>query len=366
MRRAPELPLPTTNYKFFLTMPHDPDPVAKSHLEHAARVNNLLVKRLSTLGRILSRGASLSFQRVTDRSDFDWLVVSFVGAHEDPVFAADVAHFLIRDKAQVSRSLARLTETGMIARAHLRAPLKLTPSGEELFTELERNLKERNAQLLVDVPREERELLSRVLVKLYKGANTLLAEEMKLAGKYDETFEARGEIIPPSQARNRWSLRNAKDVMSPDWLVMPDLHLLLRLVMQSANMAFPRLTRLAAFEWLTISRIELTGPLTLTDLIEQLDRNKSQVGRAIARLTDLGLVSRQKVKGVSSAVLATTPAGKEVTDVITTEALRRDVALIENLTVGEYRALITALDRLTGNALNMLAHERAYKELSQD
>jgi DNA-binding MarR family transcriptional regulator len=143
---------------------------------------------------------------------------------------------------------------------------------------------------------------------------------------------------------------------------MPDLNLLLRLLLKSAGMAHRRATGLMEFDWRMLTPIACDGPLTLSDLISTLDRNKSQVSRALARLVDLGLVERRREKGVPSIVLQATPAGQATFDLISDEARRRDATLIEQLTIREQRSLMSILDRLTHNALGLLAREREIAE----
>jgi DNA-binding MarR family transcriptional regulator len=141
-------------------------------------------------------------------------------------------------------------------------------------------------------------------------------------------------------------------------LIVPDLYMLLRLLRRSADLAFSRVTGLSNFDWRALARIEVSGPLTLSDLITGLDRNKSQVGRAVERLVVLQLVERKKEPGVSSVVLATTNAGKAAYDLILREAQRRHNVLIDELTIREHRGLQSVLDRLTQNALDILERER--------
>src|SRR5690606_19892618 len=114
-------------------------------------------------------------------------------------------------------------------------------------------------------------------------------------------------VARPAQGGASWRSSGRADPGSPDWLVMPDLHVLLSLLRQSASMAHGRVTGLARFDWQTLTHVEVGGPVMLSDLIASLDRNKSQVGRAVAHLVDLGLVQRRREPGAPSIVVSTTP-----------------------------------------------------------
>ncbi len=328
----------------------------KSAAAGRPQLGRLLVVRLARLRRIMQRSASSAFGRETGLNDFDWLVILFVGAHGSPVIT-EIGGCLRRDKGQVSRSVARLTASGLITRDHLRAPLVLTRSGRETYKRILRLLKARNSALLEGVSVDERRLLNGVIDKLFRGADALLAHERPLAegepGGAEGVDGAEGDADT-----DNWRSSRSVDPSSPDWLVMPDLHQLLRLLRKSAGLAHGRVTGLSHFDWRTITHIEVNGPLTLSRLIVTLDRNKSQVGRAVARLVELGLVQRRREDGVASIVLSTTPAGRAAYDLIVEESKRRDAVLVEQLTPGEHQALDSILDRLVENAGGLLARER--------
>lgn len=309
-------------------------------------LQRLLGVRLAVLRDLIQRSASLAFGRETGLSDFDWLVVWFIGRQESPV-AAEVAEKLQRDKGQVSRAVTRLLSSGLVSREHLRAPLVLTSEGRALFERIERLLQSRNAAMLDGVGDEDRALLGGVLDKLFRSATLLLLHERS------------DDSDPSESAREVWRPSLMSRTSSATDMIVPDLYMLLRLLRRSADLAFSRVTNLSNFDWRALARVEIDGPLTLSDLITSLDRNKSQVGRSVERLVSIGLLGRSKEPGVTSVVLSTTDAGKAAYDLIFQEAQRRHAAMIDELTLREHRSLQTILDRLTQNAIGLLEAERA-------
>jgi DNA-binding MarR family transcriptional regulator len=229
----------------------------------------------------------------------------------------------------------------------LRSPILLTARGEEVRRRIERLVASRNHALLEDVTNEQRKALEAIIATLFKSASAILQTERRLA-----------DGRPDDAASEAWrpSLLQRPDADPP--LLAPDLYLLLRLLQRSAELAYNRVTGLSNFDWRLITHIAMAGPMTLSDLIVSIDRNKSQVGRAVERLAALGLVTRRKERGVSSVVLSMAPAGEDAYQKIAAEARRRDAILVEELTIREYRNLQDLLDRLTENALSLLARER--------
>lgn len=319
-------------------------------------VQRLLVVKLATLRRIVQRSAGLAFGRETGLSDFDWLVVWFIGVRGAPT-ATEVSECLQRDKGQVSRAVSRLTRAGIVARSQLRSPLTLTPRGEDVLARIERLVASRNQALFAGVTDEQRAMLSATIDALFKNGDAILANERRLERGDDAS--GTNEAEPP--AREPW--RPSRLQQDPP-LLAPDLYLLLRLLQRSADLAYSRVTGLSNFDWRMVTHISVNGPLTLADLIISADRNKSQVGRAVERLVTLGLIDRKKEPGVSSVVLSLTRAGATAYATIETEARRRDAVLVEALSAAEHRCLQNVLDRLTENALGLVARERSIEAAS--
>jgi DNA-binding MarR family transcriptional regulator len=320
-----------------------------------AQVQRLLVVRLGTFRRIVMRSAGIAYERELGLPENDWLLVSFIGMHEGPVLASEIAARLLYDKAQVSRVASRLVEAGLVLRDHDRGPLRLSKRGLEDFDRIQRILLARNRALLKSVSEKDLVVLDKVLDKLFASARALLEDERRLSPRPAAAGDQ--AVTRPGREGDSWRTGLTAAAIRP--LIMPDLHVLLRLLRQSATLAYGRVTGLPDFDWLTLSNIAMSAPLTLTDLIVALDRDKSQVGRAVNRLIALGLAARHKERGVASEVVTITPAGEAAYDAIAREAHRRDERLTADLTVRERRALTSILDRLTQNALDLLMREKA-------
>lgn len=323
-----------------------------------AQVQRLFVVRLAILRRIVQRSASIAYEREVGLSDNDWLMISFIGLHEPPVLAAQISERLLYDKGQVSRVATRLIEADLLLRDHDRGPLRLSKAGLAVFARIQRIVRVRNEALLKGIPDADLLLLDRVLDKLFAGAIALLDEEERRLDPQDGHSPQNIVTTRPGRDGDDWRTPSS-EAAPANRPITPDLHVLLHLLRHSARQAYGRVTGLSNFDWLTLSNIAVSTPLTLADLIVALDRNKSQVGRALNRLIALGLASRKKERGIASVVITITPAGEAAYEAIAIEAGRRDALLVADLTRAEQRALVSMLDRLTQNALDLLTQEKA-------
>jgi DNA-binding MarR family transcriptional regulator len=342
-----------------------PTPLDESAGAFVARVKvmqRLLVVRLATLRRIVMRSAGIAYGRELGLCDNDWLVLTFIGMQRKPVLAVEIGRRLVLDKGQISRVVSRLVDAGLVVRQAARGPLGLSRVGRRVYGRIERIIEQRNAALLDAIGADEQRILDPALDKLFAGADVLLADERRFAGlEVEREFE---HIERPGRVGDAWRWPQLPAGEGARRLIMPDLQVLLRHLRQSAKLAYGRVTGLSNFDWLTLTYIAMQGPLTLVDLIALLDRNKSQVGRALNRLVAQGIASRAKQAGVSSVVVAITAKGEAAYEAVLEEARRRDERLIADLTMREYRTLVSILDRMTENALALLEHERALSRTS--
>jgi DNA-binding MarR family transcriptional regulator len=218
-----------------------------------------------------------------------------------------------------------------------------------LFGRISRLVEQRNMAMLSGVTLEERALLHRLIDTLFRGGMMLLEQERSLAPRADSPSQR-----DPSSV---WRPSQMPRTSEAD-LIVPDLYMLLRLLRRSADLAYSRVTGLLNFDWRALSTIKVRAPITLSELIAELDRNKSQVGRAVERLSAQGLVERRRIEGVPSIVLSVTAEGDSAFMLFFDEACRRHDLLADEITAEEHRALDRILDKLTENALGLLAAER--------
>jgi DNA-binding MarR family transcriptional regulator len=321
----------------------------------AGRTERLSIVRLGTLFRIINRSAGIAYGREIGYCKNDWLLISFIGEQSGPVHVNETATRLLLDKAQVSRVMARLAEAGILLRDHDRGPLHLSKKGRSVFTRINRVRHERNQALTKSIPRKDLQILDEVFDKLFAGAHVFLDEERRLASK---------PILPASKRTSRPRVPDAPSGgrSSPGYvapLIVPDLQILLRLLGQSAKLAYSRATGLANSDYLTLTHIARNAPLTLTELTLLLDRDKSQVVRSLGRLVSSGHAQISENRGPFSAIVTLKPAGEAAYDAIVAEAHRRDQILLSELSRTERRTFDAVVDRLTENALNLLTDERS-------
>src|SRR5439155_4985191 len=99
---------------------------------------------------------------------------------------------------------------------------------------------------------------------------------------------------------------------------------LLNLLRSSAAPAFRRDTGLSDFDWRILSHVAEYQSLTLIELVPVMDRDKSQVGRAVKRLAQLNLLATQKIGGGRHVRLATTAEGRVMYEGIGKLSLHRN------------------------------------------
>ncbi len=333
------------------------DETSRSMVLRVQDVRRLLVVRIGTLRRVVHRSAKLAYARESGLGEFEWRVLLFVGAHARPTPRV-VSDSLRRDKGQVSRAVARLTAAGLIEREGARAPLRLTEDGGKVHARMHRLQGERNAALLNGLGAQDRRKLDACLDKLFSAALQLLDEERALQGLGVDKLKGDDGRKRPSRLGDRWRASRETDPASPDWLVVPDLHVLMQLLQESAALSYKRTAGLAHFDRHTVSNMAVAGPLALADLAEALDRDMTQASRAVGRLAEQGIVTRRRRPGGSRLILSLSEKGWEVFEKIHAEARRRDRVLIGELTITECERLFRILDRMTRNALALIVREQ--------
>src|SRR5690606_3436781 len=121
---------------------------------------------------------------------------------------ADVSIAVGVDKAQVSRSVKRLLELGLIDREQIRAPLRLTRDGQRLAKRLMRMAELRNRELTIDVSDDELSVFYDTIERLLDQAIALYEEERWLAG----TGGASGQTASASRSEVEGRLGESIDL----------------------------------------------------------------------------------------------------------------------------------------------------------
>jgi DNA-binding MarR family transcriptional regulator len=138
-------------------------------------------------------------------------------------------------------------------------------------------------------------------------------------------------------------------------LVTARLITLLKVLGGSASLAFWRETRLSGSDWYLIAQIGEYGPLAFTEIANRLRQDKGQASRAVKRLVNAGLLSREHLR----APIALTAAGKAAYGRIRRLAKTRNTTLLRELDAGERELLPRLIAKLLGNARTLLANAQA-------
>src|SRR4029079_6057085 len=85
------------------------------------------------------------------------------------------------DKAQVSRSVKRLLELGLVEREQIRAPLRLTREGDKLMKRMLRMAELRNRELTIEIGEDELNEFYATVEVLLDRAMALYEQERALA-----------------------------------------------------------------------------------------------------------------------------------------------------------------------------------------
>jgi DNA-binding MarR family transcriptional regulator len=314
----------------------------------------LLTARLITLLKVLGGSAALAFRRESGLSGSDWYLIAQIGQH-GPLAFTEIAIRLHQDKGQASRGVKRLMKARLLSREHLRAPIALTAAGKTAYARIRRVAKSRNTALLRELDSDERELLPRMLAKLQANARGLLARAQALEGGSGAPTRMAG--ADGAQAR-----KAGRALPARGGLIAPELITLQSLLHRSATLTFKREVGLSDFDWRVMSQIGEHAPLTLIQLMPMLNRDKSQVSRAVVSLESQGLITRTRIGNGRHILISTTGRGRAVYDQLAHLALQRNASLLSGLNAQEQQSLTVMLDKLTSSATAMLELEQARPE----
>ena len=107
-------------------------------------------------------------------------------------------------------------------------------------------------------------------------------------------------------------------------------------------------------EWRVIANLAEHSPLNAQQIVELTTMEKSKVSRAVANLSERGLVTQRRAEGDSRAKdLTLTEDGVGLYRSIVPRVLNWERDLLAELTPGEYRDLMYLLDKL-GSRLTTL------------
>jgi DNA-binding MarR family transcriptional regulator len=313
----------------------------------------------SELWQILRRvreSAELSYSREHELIELDRRIL-FLLQGAGPLVPADISGAVGVDKAQVSRSVKRMLELGLVERAQIRAPLRLTSAGEAVGKRMSRLAELRNRELTIDISEAE-------LGDFYDTAEILLERAMALYDQERALAQAQGQRAGDSPGKGPEPRPGEKVVVDRTRIVSP-LMTLSAYFSRSGALAFKRLTGLSTFEAFVLSEIGMAPPVDWSALVAALARDHSQAGRTVKGLIDRGLVEREGKPGRRHGRFYPTAEGARLHRMIHDAGRQRSDFLLAPLAAGQRARFLGTIDKIRRNAQAQLERERAFAELGR-
>ncbi|HEX7709761.1 MAG TPA: MarR family transcriptional regulator [Sphingomonadaceae bacterium] len=300
--------------------------------------------------------AELSYAREIDLVELDRRIL-FMLRTMGPLVPAGLSAAIGVDKAQVSRSVKRLLELGLVKRSQIRSPVSLTREGEALAQRLMRLAELRNRELSFDVTDEE-------LSEFFGVVEILLDRAVRL---YEIEREFAGRIgLSESEAEWRRGLevrREGEPIAIDRSRIISPLLTLSAYFSRSGALAFKRKTGLSNFEAWVLSEIGYDPPTDWPRLVKALERDHSQAGRTVNHLIEAGLVKREGKPGRRHGRFSPTEKGQRLYDIISDMGVERSEFLMESIPDDRLQIFLATFDKIRRNASAQLDRERAFEEL---
>lgn len=134
-------------------------------------LEEFLPYRLAILSHSVSQSIASIYEKRFGVSIPEWRVIAIVGRFPD-LSAVEVAERTVMDKVAVSRAVTKLIRSGVVDRQFAdadrrRSILNLSEKGREVHNEIAPLALQMEADLMADLDDTEREVLDRVINKLY-------------------------------------------------------------------------------------------------------------------------------------------------------------------------------------------------------
>ena len=318
------------------------------------KVPQVIQSELWQILRKVRESADLSYSREYPLIELDRRIL-FLLQRAGPLVPADISGAVGVDKAQVSRSVKRLLELGLADREQIRAPLRLTGSGEAIGKRMLRLAELRNRELTIDISESE-------LTDFYDMTEVLLERAMALYEQERALAQSQGlQSDEPKGAEGR---SPEKIVIDRSRIVSP-LLTLSAYFSRSGALAFKRKTGLSSFEAFVLSEIGMDPPIEWSDLVAALARDHSQAGRTVQALIDRGLVAREGKPGRRHGRFYPTVEGARLHKVIHDAGRQRSDFLLAPLSADQRARFLSTFDKIRRNARAQLDRERTFAELGR-
>jgi len=307
--------------------------------------------------RKVRESADLSYAREYPLIELDRRIL-FLLQGAGPLVPAEIAGAVGVDKAQVSRSVKRLLELGLVDRAQIRAPVHLTAKGDMVGKRMFRLAELRHRELTIDISDSELAAFYDMIEVLLERAVALYEQE-RVLGNHPPA--PRGDDFP---GRGRDSRPAEKIAIDRTRIVSP-LMTLMAYFSRSGALAFKRLTGLSTFEAFVLSEIGMDPPIEWSALVTSLARDHSQAGRTIQSLTERGLVAREGKPGRRHGRFYPTPEGSRLHKVIHDAGRLRSDFLLAPLSADQRTRFFGTFEKIHRNARAQLERERTFAELGR-
>jgi DNA-binding MarR family transcriptional regulator len=315
----------------------------------------------SELWQILRRvreSAELSYAREQELIELDRRIL-FLLQSAGPLVPADISSAVGVDKAQVSRSVKRLLELGLVERGQIRAPLRLTRDGDKLMKRMLRMAELRNRELTIEIGDDE-------LSEFYATVEVLLDRAMALYEQERELAQGGGSRGSRAEPIGKAGDGRAGERIAVDRTrIVSPLMTLSSYFSRSGALAFKRLTGLSTFEAFVLSEIGMDPPVDWSTLVHVLARDHSQAGRTVQGLIERGLVAREGKPGRRHGRFFPTGEGERLHAVIHEAGRQRSAFLLAPLPAEQRARFLGTFDKIRRNAVAQLERERAFAEIDR-
>ncbi|WP_404710669.1 MarR family transcriptional regulator [Sphingomonas sp. MMS24-J13] len=318
---------------------------------------HFLTLRLWKVLHAARESADIAYSRTIKLIELDRQILLLLESHGDLV-PAEVSASMGVDKAQVSRSVKRLEELGMIRRDGVRSPLALTPAGHNLTERMMRLAELRNRELTFGINDEQLVGFFAVLEHLMARAVLLLDQERKLmAANRPEVSLGYDDLEDEDVSNGNMVVERAR--------ILPPMITLSSYAMRSAALAFKRLTGLSNFESWVLNEIARDPPMEWNRLVQTVNRDQSQAGRTVKRLMEMGLVERNGPPERRHGTFLPTAEGARLHSLLEHAGRQRSEFLVQNLSEAQLDSFFVVFDIIAHNAEAQLNRERALDEVER-
>lgn len=326
-----------------------------------AAKHRLFQGRLWVFLRNARDSANIAFARADHISELDRRILLLLQSQGDLTLAA-VSTANGVDKAQVSRAIKRLSQIGLVQRAGIRSPLKLSASGRQLSDRLVRLAELRNRELTFGITDDQLVDLFGVLDILLSRAMALYEQERKLAaaahGRDAEIDFPDHEEFGMGPEFGRIPVDRSR--------ILPPFTTLCSYMMRGGALGYKRKTGLSNFDTWVLVEVCRDPPISWPQLVLALYRDQSQAGRTVKRLMEIGLVERNGKPGRRHGFFSPTPEGERIAAIINGMAARRSEFLFQGIATPQLNNFMAAFDILLRNAEVQLAREKAMQEMDRE